>query len=63
MEGMLDKILDIQHPDRVKMKSLENSNDTGRIFLVKDEPIYKHDTGFYGISEAGTKPFKMLFRP
>ena len=58
MEGMLDKILDIQHPDRVKKKTLENSNDTGRIFLVKDEPTYKYDTGFYGMSEPSHETFQ-----
>lgn len=51
MEGMLDKILDIQHPERVKKKTSEISYDISQIFIVKDHPAYKKDTGFYGVSE------------
>ena len=62
MEGMLDKILDIQHPDRIRKKTSGTSLDTGRIFKVNDEPFYKSDTGFYGFAEAVNEPIENAFQ-
>lgn len=55
IDGMLDKLLDIQYPDRVKERMQPGRNNTVRNALpISSEPVIAGTTGFYGLDNDTT---------
>lgn len=60
IDGMLDKLLDIQYPDRVKERMQADQGKTVRSTLpVSSGPAIENTTGFYGLqSDTATETAK-----